>query len=106
MYNCIQKQIKFPLLLLILLSQEVYCYENKFMFAETLKYCRFFAEKDDSAGKTMVEGKIRRGSSARHHQSIAALLTFSKIQKSCHEKNSFFFNYAWFQITNDQCYTS
>ena len=41
MYNCIQKQIKFPLLLLLLLliflTQEVYYYENKFMFAEILK---------------------------------------------------------------------
>ena len=88
MYNCIQKQIKFPLLLLILLTQEVYYYENKFMFAETLKYCRFFAENDDSPGKTMVEGKICRGSSAKYHQSIAALLAFSRIKKYRHENNS------------------
>ena len=86
MCNCIQKQIEFPLLLLILLTEEVYYYENKFMFAETLKYCRFFfAEKDNSPGKTMVEGKSHGGTSLlRHHQSIAALLTFSKIQKSRH----------------------
>ena len=50
-------------------------------------------EKDDSPGKTMVEGKILRGSSARYHQSIAALLTFSKIQKSRHENNSW-----WLQL--------
>ena len=36
----------------------------------------------------MVEGKICRGSSAKYHQSIAALLAFSRIQKSRHENNS------------------
>ena len=87
MYNCIQKQIEFPLL--ILLTQEVYYYENKFMFAETLKYCRFFAEKDNSPGKTMVEGKARGGSSVlRYYQSIAALLTVSKIQRLRHRDES------------------
>lgn len=87
MYNCIQKQIKFPLLLLLLLTQEVYYYENKFMFAEILKYCLFFAE-DNSSGKTMVEEKICRGSSLKYHQSIAALLMFSKIQRSRHQSES------------------
>ena len=56
MYNCIQKQIKFPLLLLLLLTQEVYYYENTFMFAEILKYCLFFCRrqligKNDGGGK-------------------------------------------------------
>ena len=45
MYNCIRKQTKFPLLLLILLTQEVYYDENKFMFAETLKYCGSFLQR-------------------------------------------------------------
>ena len=59
------------------------------MFAETLKYCRFFAEKVISPGKIMVEGKIRgRTSLLRYHQSIAALLAFSKIQKSRHRIGS------------------
>lgn len=48
----------------------------------------FFAENDDSPGKTMVEGKIYRGSSLRYHQSIAALLMFSKIQRLRHPKES------------------
>ena len=59
------------------------------MFAETLKYCRFFAEKDNSPGKTMVEGKARGGSSVlRYYQSIAALLTVSKIQRLRHRDES------------------
>lgn len=36
----------------------------------------------------MVEGKISRGSSSRYHQSIAALLMFSKIQRSRHPSES------------------
>ena len=46
MYNCVQKQTKFPLLLLlILLTQEMYYNENKFLFAETLKYCGSFLQR-------------------------------------------------------------
>lgn len=48
----------------------------------------FFAEGNDSPGKKMVEGKISRGSSSRYHQSIAALLMFSKIQRSRHPSES------------------
>jgi len=67
----------------------VYYNENKFMFAETLKYCgSFFAEKDESPGETMVEGKMCRGSSWKYHQSIAALLMFSKIERSRHSSES------------------
>lgn len=59
------------------------------MFAEILKYCRFFfAEGNNSPGKTMVEGKISRGSSSRYYRSIAALLMFSKIQRSRHPSES------------------
>lgn len=64
-------------------------YYEKFTFAEILKYCRvFFAEKDNSPGKTIVEGKICRGSSLKYHQSIAALLMFSKIQRPCNRSES------------------
>ena len=48
----------------------------------------FFAEKDNSPGKTMVEGKIGKGSSLKYHQSIAELLMFSKIQRSRHPSES------------------
>ena len=64
MYNCIQKQIKFPFLLLILFTQEVYYYENKFMFAEILKYCLFCREaqlprKNDGGGKDFMREFIK-----------------------------------------------
>ena len=36
----------------------------------------------------MVEEKICRGSSLKYHQSIAALLMFSKIQRSRHQSES------------------
>jgi len=37
----------------------------------------------------MVKGKIRGGSSSlRYHQSIAALLAFSKIQRFRHQRES------------------
>ena len=45
MYNWVRKQTKFPLLLLILLTQEVYYNENKFLFAETLKNCGSFLQR-------------------------------------------------------------
>ena len=47
-----------------------------------------FAENDVSPGKTMVEGKIYRGGSLIYHQSIAALLTFSEIQRLRHRDES------------------